>query len=70
MKSKEDYYNLYAKKELRQLKELCKEDGLIGINCFSATYLKTKQIIEYLNKELKVPIILEESMQPSLQKVV
>jgi len=57
MKSGENYYNLYTKKELSQLKELCKKDGLIGLDCFSSTYLKTKQVIAYLNKELKVPII-------------
>lgn len=57
MKLEENYYRLYTKKELKQLKNLCKGSGLIGISCFIATYPKAVQIIKYLGKELKIPII-------------
>lgn len=58
MKLGEDYYKLYNKKELRQLKNLCKNNELIGIGCMALTYPKALQIMKYLKKELDIPIIL------------
>jgi len=57
MKSEEDYYKLYKQKELEQLKNLCKDSGLIGISCASLSSLKTYQIINYLKENLDIPII-------------
>ena len=53
MKLEEDYYKLYNKKELEQLKKLCKKDELIGISCVAFSYPKAIQVTKYLKKHLK-----------------
>jgi len=47
----EDYSKKYSQNELKQLGELCKGSGMIGINSFASTAERAEQIISYLKEE-------------------
>ena len=53
----EGYYTPYRKEILEQLKNICKNSELIGINCFISTKFRAVQVIRYLRKELKATIV-------------
>ena len=52
----EDYSKNYSSSELKQLKELCKDSALIGINSFASTAIRANRIITCL-KSLGKPIV-------------
>jgi len=52
----EDYSKNYKKKELKQLAELCKNSGLIGISSYASTAHRAAKIMNYL-KKLNIPIV-------------
>jgi len=56
MTASEDYSKVYEKKELIQLKNMCKGSGMIGINSFASTAKRAAQIINFL-KPLNIPIV-------------
>jgi len=43
-----DYSKLYSKKELSQLREICRNSELIGVSAFTSTAPRAIQIIEFL----------------------
>ncbi|MBU1246028.1 MAG: radical SAM protein [Nanoarchaeota archaeon] len=56
MTESENYKVMYSKKALNQLKNICKNAELIGINAYASTAKRAVQIINYL-KILNKPIV-------------
>src|SRR3989344_2224548 len=52
----ENYERNYNEKELKQLADLCKNSGLIGVNSYASTAGRASRIISYL-KKLNIPIV-------------
>ncbi len=58
MNLSEDYSKFYKRHELRQLHNLCKNSGLIGISSFVSTAPRAIQMIRYLEKTCpKIPLV-------------
>ena len=53
----EDYSRNYTPQELKQLAEICKGSGLIGVSSYASTAERAKRIILFLKKRLNVPIV-------------
>jgi len=53
----EDYSKNYSTNELIQLRNVCKDSQLIGINSFASTSKRASQIIRLLKKSFNVPIV-------------
>jgi len=53
----EDYSKNYTLNELLQLKKICKDSQLIGINSFASTAGRAERIICFLKKNTAIPII-------------
>ncbi len=53
----EDYSKLYTEKELNQLLFICKNSDLVGISSYASTAPRAIQIIKFLERKIKVPLI-------------
>ena len=53
----EDYSKNYTKNELIQLLKMCRESRLIGINAYASTAHRAERIINFLKKNLSIPIV-------------
>jgi len=53
----EDYSKNYNLDELKQLKKICKNSELIGINSFASTAERAEKIIKFLRKNIEAPIV-------------
>ena len=58
MSYSEDYLKLYKQNELKQLLQICKGSGWIGINCYASTAPRAIRITNFLKKSLpQIPLV-------------